>query len=548
MTSQALQEAKGLEQQQLFTDYRKKCLGSFATFAKFMQGPEYFSDVVHTDLCNFMQAVSECKRVYFDADKTIKHITPHAQKDVMPHGLILMPRGSYKSRFDRLFMIWRLLNYPGESFGLTTNTKDNGQGMLADLKREFESNEKFKALFPEAIPDNFKSGIWRRDAVAIKRTESSMHPSVRVFGVESQQTGIHYNHGIWDDTCAPDSSDFKDDIVFPSHERIQKAIGQYKSCTPILISPSKGIRFIVGTRWSYADLIAYIEENEPSFQIFDVSVYADSAKKKPRFKHLTMDDLKAVRVTYGDYMFSMLYENQKISPDSMTFKPEDLITLADLKREDIPEDSQYVITVDPADSTNRNSCDTAIVRVAYHRRKFYVDKVVSGKMSPLQVSEQVCDLAMEHPDRLIQVIVECQGGDATYLRIKDVMNDRKTSFPIRKMSALKRKEDRIANMQQFTQRHQIIFRPNQKELLQQLEYFPHHPKNDIADALSMHLEVMHQQKEFGIDHQSEIDLGISQRREKTENYSANHLAELAEQRMNGYGKYRFGGWGLGVAA
>jgi hypothetical protein len=88
------------------------------------------------------------------------------------------------------------LNDPEITVGIFSHTRPIAKAFLRQIKREFETNEQLKALFPEILYANpaAESPKWSEDeGITVKRSSNPKEATVEAWGlVDGQPTSKHY--------------------------------------------------------------------------------------------------------------------------------------------------------------------------------------------------------------------------------------------------------------------------------------------------------------------------------------------------------------------
>lgn len=163
--------------------------------------------------------------------------------------LIVMPRGTFKTSLASVaYPIWRLIRNPNERILLDSELYQNSKNLLRQIKSVIESH-----TFREAFGDWRHPQVWNEGEIIVRaRTRPQKEASITVSGIGAQKTGQHYDVVIADDLNSPRNS--------MTPEGCQKVIDHYRYYTSLL--EQDGTLVVVGTRYSAADLIAYVMKNE----------------------------------------------------------------------------------------------------------------------------------------------------------------------------------------------------------------------------------------------------------------------------------------------
>ena len=119
--------------------------------------------------------------------------------------------GHYKiAQFSRSgWTIQDILNNPEITVGIFSHTRPIAKGFLRQLKRELESNETLKAIFPEILYANPKadSPKWSEDeGIIVRRKSNPKEATIEAWGlVDGQPTSKHYKLMLYDDVVTRES-------------------------------------------------------------------------------------------------------------------------------------------------------------------------------------------------------------------------------------------------------------------------------------------------------------------------------------------------------
>jgi len=163
--------------------------------------------------------------------------------------LIVMPRGTFKSSLVSVaYPIWCLNRNPNLRVLLDSEIYSNSKNFLREIKGHLQS-ERLTRVFGQYGPTE----VWNEGEVTIKqRTLIKKEASITCTGIGAEKTGQHYDLVLMDDMNSPKNSN--------TPEGCQKVVDHYKYMNAIL-DPG-GTLAIVGTRYSAADLIGVVWENE----------------------------------------------------------------------------------------------------------------------------------------------------------------------------------------------------------------------------------------------------------------------------------------------
>lgn len=446
---------------------RDNCKASFAFFCATMQDSGWF-DPVHQELCDFVQ-------------------TTVASGDD-PRLMIVMPRGSLKSTIITKYLpVWLAINDPCLRTLIVTNTITNGAKKLDEIRSLFDSNELFRAMFPELLP-NTRVSTWTSTAAEINRPKHFGEATFETAGVGTRIIGRHYNVILEDDTLAPDDSTMQAEMVLPSQDQMDKVIGWHRAAHPLLVpstkdNPSKRVRIVVSTRWADSDLIDYIRQHE-HYAEFDKPAEVDGQPVFSNFYNL--EQLAEIKTSIGSYLYSALYLNKPIPAGDRLFRE---AWYHEISLEQMPDQYSYAVSIDPAISQKDDACDSAIVGCKHVRPYIYVNDIVLDRLTPAELIDKALDLVEAHFEQTRCIIIEVNAYQKSLcFYLKDRMRLRRLVKPIKEVQSRTAKETRIAGLQPLFENGQIIFRKGiNPKLWSQLLQFPHGRLVDGPDALAMQL-------------------------------------------------------------
>ena len=467
---------------------RQACEARYADFCRLMQGPGWF-DPVHEKLCDWIQYQIEAGLA--------------ASNDLLIVKLnVVLPRGSLKTTIVTKYLpIWMVLKDCNFRTLIAMNTHPSARSKLNDIRSVFDSNDIFRALWPELLPTN--NCRWNSDFAEVNRTGQFPDATFESAGTKTQKTGSHFNMIIEDDTTAPEESDMKDNqAIAPSQEVIDRGIGWHIQATPLLVPKGKRIRMIVTTRWGEDDLVSHIRKNE-DYKFFDIP--AELEDGTPVFTSFYSKEVLAdIASQVGPYMYSCLYKNQPLDATLRTFKSEWFQWIDEDK---IPLEGKRFrsIAIDPAISERDEACETAITEVLHVQQGTkafqYWTADIHGRLNPYDQVVKTLDLAEKNSAEVRYIIVECnayQGALKYFLR--DEMIKRGIHFDIMPVHMRTDKNIRIEGMVPYFANNRIYFVRNRltPQVESQLKQFPHGKLVDIIDCFATHQKVAKSEKAFQI--------------------------------------------------
>jgi len=315
--------------------HRLNSLGSFFYFSKVVLGKK-----------RFQTNPDPIKNLHFQMCRVV-------EKDGLKE-VIEIPRDHFKSSvYSECFPIWRALPFTEideihmRTLGYNDNfilwmrrahkqdlrtliiseTKVNAVKLGIKVRTPYESNNLFKFLFPEIIPDS--SCTWKDESYHQKRTaEGKMHGegTFDLIGVGAALQSRHYDMLIQDDLVGRDA--------YSSETEMKKTIEYHQLLVGVMDAENgNGGRdndeIVVGNRWSYNDLNSYIRTNEPYFNFTTHSALGGCCEMHPYGTPIFPEEQSAEKLSrwksrLGTYLFSCQFLNSPVNPNEVKFKKADL--------------------------------------------------------------------------------------------------------------------------------------------------------------------------------------------------------------------------------
>ena len=455
--------------QKTIKDLAQKGRESFFFFTRAILGFDKLTTNIHKPICDMLQDFEKNTRL-----------------------ALILPRGWYKSTIATIsYPLWRAVCNPEVRILLVQNTYTNACGKMGAIKQIVESNDLFKALYPEILPDN--DCIWSKDHAAVKRKGAYPEGTWEAAGTGTQKTGQHYDLIIEDDTVSPDKDNLTGAMMQPTQGEIEKAIGWHKLGDPLLIEPVDSQRLVIGTRWAENDLLGYLIEHASEYKVLTRAVREKDGKPDPageiqwpaRFDESVLNSLER---SMGPYMFSSLYMNHPTSASNQVFGREWVHYYQTL-----PKDGIYCTSVDLACADKEESSDpdyTVILTTCLNPENghIYVVHYTRERMSPSTCINTIFDHYRAY--KPLKVIIEGIGYQRTLKHYLELRQRKMGVFfyidliKSHKMS----KVDRIRGLQPFFAATRIFLKSTMGELERELLAFPKTAHDDIIDALAMQMD------------------------------------------------------------
>lgn len=435
---------------------------------------------------------------------------------------IAAPRSHAKSTIvTNIFPIWCVcyVDDVKERYWVIIGDKqDNARKFLDTIKSEFEDNEMLRADF-----GNMKGSTWNAlEIVTNNQVKLSAH------GAGEGLRGLRY--GSFRPSVIMDDIESEDSCSTP--ERIAKMMDWFLRTVLPLGDPKKSKFFLVGTVIHYDSILNQVMNEHADWKPFKfraIEKYPDrmdlwnkfeemfynrdegdspmEASRIARTKALEFYEQNKEEMHEGSIVlwkerldlldlmekrainrlaFNSEYMNEPIDADSRIFSkiwyydPEDF----NLK------DCDIFGACDPSMGKSKRSDPSVIITVARHRK--------TGIIYVLDV-----DNKRRHPNVIIQdifkkaSIYEYQSFSIETVAFQEFMKDELTKrsaeqrvyLPIKEFKSTTKKDVRISAIEPLLSSGQVRLLPTQKDLIEQLEYFPKARHDDCPDVLAQVLDL-----------------------------------------------------------
>lgn len=406
---------------------------------------------------------------------------------------LLLPRGHLKTSFATIaFPIQQIVKNPNVRILIANGVWDIARTFLSEIKSQLESSQ-LKYLFGD-----FVSARWNADEIIVKqRTKPLKEPTVMTTGVEAETTGGHYDIIILDDLTGLQNSQT------PEQRAKTK---RFRRSMINLLEPG-GLLIEIGTRWHLDDTFSEIFEKERRYYDIMIKQIVENGKlifpkhfaKKfdplrkdwtPVDDPLCMDYIEHLKASMPLDEYSAQYLNQPFSSENQLFKPEYFKYWNER-----PKGLFIGMACDLAISEARSADETAIVVCGMDSEwKLYVLDYLKGHWKPSEVVENVFSMQSKWKPNVVGM--ETNGFQRTLkLSTEEEMRKRRTYFPIEEIRTgpERSKAERIKTLEPFYRDGNVFHAAwmKGKDLEGQLQTFPKGKHDDIADALSMTLPLLH---------------------------------------------------------
>jgi len=256
------------------------------------------------------------------------------------------------------------------TFGIFSCTRPIAKGFLRQIKREFESNELLRSLYPDIIWQNpFKEAPkWSEDdGLVLKRKSNPKESTLEAWGlVDGQPTSKHFTDCIYDDVVTMDNT--------RSVAMIEKTTESWE--VSINLGSDGGRRRYVGTRYHFGDTYKTIIDRGAAIP----RIYAATDNGEPEGNPIFMSKeyLAEKKLNMGSYTFSCQMLLNPIKDSVFRFKLEDLQFYPPGNH---VHGNTYIL-VDPANSKKKNNDYTTMWVITLSTDKnYYVREIIRDKLN-----------------------------------------------------------------------------------------------------------------------------------------------------------------------
>lgn len=260
-----------------------------------------FTAVLHLPLCDWLQGRKYQKRA------------------------MLIPRACFKTSIARcLGMHITIQNavencyFPGRAGNnlrilYAAETEKRAMSRIGWIRRQFETNEIIRALWPHLVHKNIRSApTWTVSHFSLPRTEDYPESTFETAGVDSGSTGSHYDVLIKDDLIGLRSRKMP--------ELIPASIEWFVTSHSLSDNIDTYLDYVFGTRWAAWDLYAWMEENEDNYewcvrQIINDKFEPESILFPERF---SVDSIMELKKKQGE-LFYLNYMNRVYGDGNTAF-------------------------------------------------------------------------------------------------------------------------------------------------------------------------------------------------------------------------------------
>lgn len=412
-------------------------------------------------------------------------------QDSPDNHLDLWARGHYKSTILTFGLtIQDILNNPDITVGIFSHTRPIAKGFLRQIKRELESNETLKAIFPEILYANPKaeSPKWSEDeGIIVKRKSNPKEATVEAWGlVDGQPTSKHYKLMLYDDVVTRES------VTTP--DMINKTTEAWELSSNLTSTNGK-VRY-AGTRYHFNDTYSEIIRRGAAEARVHAATVDATVDGTPVL--LSREELAKKRRDQGPYTFAAQQLLNPIADEAQGFKS-DWIQYFE-QSGDGKGFNKYIL-VDAANEKKKSSDYTCMMVIGLGLdENYYVLDIIRDRMNLTERADALFSLHKRW--KPVKVGYERYGIMSDVQHIQDRMKRENYRFEVVELAGKLSKVDRIRRMIPMFETGRVYFPETiyrtdyegkvvelvQAFIEQEYKAFPVGLHDDMLDAMSRILD------------------------------------------------------------
>lgn len=426
-----------------------------------------------------------------------------------PNGYLdLWSRCHYKtSIINTGLTIQDILNNPEITIGIFSFKNSIATAFLSVIKREFESNEVLRELFPDILYDNPKrdSPKWsEQGGIIVKRKGNPKESTIEAWGlIDGQPISKHYDLRIYDDVVT------KENINTP--EMMAKTQEAWE--LSLNLGTSQGVSRYLGTRYHFLDTYRVIMERGAAIP----RVYPATDDGTPTGNPIlySKEFIEKQRKEQGSFTFSAQYLQNPIADSSQGFK-EPWLKYYECRNErlmQVSKEMNVYILVDPASAKKKSSDFSVFIVIGCNKDgNYYLLDGIRDRLNLKEKADTLFELYKKWKPKNIGYERYGMMADVEYIREKQ--EDLNFRFSIQEVGGKLPKNDRIRRLVPKFENGQVYlpltlnkldYQGKSYDFVKQFieeEYliFPSAVHDDMLDSMSRIFDISH---EFPMDDDDE---------------------------------------------
>lgn len=318
--------------------------------------------------------------------------------------------------------------------GIFSHTRPIAKGFLEQIKRELETNQYLKDLFPDVLYQNpaNESPKWSLDnGILVKRSTNPKEATVEAWGVvDGQPTGKHFTILLYDDMVTRESVTTPDQI-----KKVTDAWG-----LSLNLGAHGGKKRYIGTRYHFNDTYRTMMDRGSVIPRVKPATHNGKMDGEPVF--LDKELLMEKRRDMGPYIFGTQMLQDPVADKSMGFRSEWLQYYEKLG--DVSKWNRYIL-IDPASARKSTSDYTVMMVIGLAPDgNYYLIEAIRDRLSLTQRAAKLFELHRKHKPKAVGY--EQYGMQADIEHMKYEMEQQNYRFVITELGGSMAKEDRIKRL------------------------------------------------------------------------------------------------------
>lgn len=448
----------------------------------------------------------------------------------------LWPRDTYKSTVgSKSLPLWILIQeqfcgIPGleHRILLSSHSSQNSSKHVKSIRQQVERNETFRWLYHDVVPDLSRT-TWTDTNLLFPRQGMYGEDTIESAGIDTHIVSRHYTVQIKDD--------LEDEAAMLSPAVRERVKNWYRASEALFVSEQDAVDILIGTRWGVDDLYSEIIGNESETYEFmvrpllwtrddllrdrreaeesgrkpvwnmDPDVHAPDPDKKYFFFPRLFPEESCQRLLrkQGQFMFSMLYQNNPKDPALAEFRQADLgwfrfnqdgdlvIEHHNGEIETLPFDAlKRVLMWDPAAGerdVKRNARNAMIVVGQDARSRLFVIDAFAERRNPAFLYSKF--IGMHQRWQCHKAGIEAVNFQRT-LKFPLYKEQIRLGyrFPVEDQTPVGDKHARIRTLIPYVESHDLFIRRGLRDFHDEIKGFPTFGTVDLLDAAAACLDLL----------------------------------------------------------
>jgi len=395
------------------------------------------------------------------------------------------PRGHGKStRMSLAYPLWRVLTGKSRFVVIVAASEREALRILKFIKWELVDNEKIIADF-----GSMRTDVWRADYV-----ELANGTAIQALGSGSSMRGIRFKDPRTGQTFRPDlvicDDIMKDELAYSAVQR-EKLYDWFKRT--VLPLGKDVFVVVINTIFHNDDLPSRLlreieEEKLKGWLGLRFAAFLEDGETPLWKEYWSKETLFEKKEALGSVKFATEYMNEPLSEEDKLFRQEWLRFYNEaeyLKLLEAKHRFDVVMAVDPA--TGKQKGDYSAVVVCAKDKEtglIYIREAFGDRISDISLAEKIIQFYEKYKPRII-VFEEVAFQEIYKKEVMRIASKKGIHLPMRGVKPKAAKEVRIQKLSPLIESGLLLFKKDQRLLLDQLLDYPHAGHDDLPDALEM---------------------------------------------------------------